>query len=236
MLGPLSKSPFSIFRVNPIDVSAPQDSSIPRINQSLVPCYKSAGVGAWLGKAYITDVFKVMPLHPSQWNLFGVKWHSKFYFSVKLTFGCCSSPHIFDTLSEALCWILHNTCVLPFVLHLLDDFLVVDFPSSPPARSISTVKSLFHELGLPLSEEKTIGPSTRLEFLGITLDSILMRASLPQDKLSRIRVAIKSWSAAAILSKRDLLSLLGHLIFAMRFIPHARLYHACQYLLILFKI
>lgn len=252
MIGPLSKSLFSIFRVSPIgvatrkysnkkrliiDLSAPHDSSIPSIN-SLIPrepfslyyasvdnavqMIKSAGVGAWLGKADITDAFKVMPLHPSQWHLFGVKWRSKLYFSVKLTFGCRSSPRIFDTLSEALCWILYNTCKLPFVLHLLDDFLVVDFPSSPPARSISAVRSLFHELGVPLSEEKTEGPSTCLEFLGITLDSVLMQASLPQDKLSRIRAAIKSWSAATTVSKRDLLSLLGHLNFAMRIIPHGR--------------
>ena len=34
---------------------------------------KKAGRGAWLAKADITDVFKVMPLHPSQWHLFGVK-------------------------------------------------------------------------------------------------------------------------------------------------------------------
>ena len=163
-----------------------------------------------------------MPLHPSQWHIFGVKWRSKFYFSVKLTFGCRSSPRIFDTLSEALCWILYNTYKLPFVLHLLDDFLVVDFPSSPPARSISTVKNLFKELGVPLSEQKTVGPSTRLEFLGITLDSVLMQASLPQDKLSRIREGIKLWSATVSISKRDMLSLLGHLNFAVRIIPHGR--------------
>ncbi len=101
-------------------------------------------------------------------------------------------------------------------------FLVVDFPSAPPTRSISTVKNLFHELEVPLSEEKTVGPSTRLEFLGITLDSALMQASLPQDKLLRIRESIRSMSAVTVLSKRDLLSLLGHLNFAMRIIPHGR--------------
>ncbi len=47
-----------------------------------------------------------------------------------------------------------------------------------------------------------------------------MQASLPQDKLLRIRESIRSMSAATVLSKRDLLSLLGHLNFAMRIIPH----------------
>ncbi len=252
MIGPFTNPPFSIFRVSPIgvatrkysnkkrliiDLSAPRNSSVPSI-KSLIPLapfslfyasvdhavqmIKAAGARAWLGKADITDAFKVMPLHPSQWHLFGVKWRSKFYFSVKLTFGCRSSPCIFNSLSEALCWILYNTYNLPFVLHLLDDFLVVDFPSSPPARCFSTVTNLFHDLGVPLSVEKTIGLSTRWEFLGITLDSVLIQASLPLDKLTRIREAIKSWSTAISISKRDLLSLLGHLNFAMRIIPHGR--------------
>ncbi|XP_034437355.1 LOW QUALITY PROTEIN: uncharacterized protein LOC117759380 [Hippoglossus hippoglossus] len=218
-----------------IDLSAPHNSTIPSIN-SLIPkepfslfyaaidnaiqMIKLAGVGAWLGKADITDAFKVLPLHPSQWHLFCIKWNSKFYYSVKLTFGCRSSPSIFNTLSEALCWILYNSYKLPFVLHLLDNFLVIDFPSSPPARNISAIRNLFSELGVPLSEEKTIGPSTHLDFLGITLDSLLMQASLPQEKISRIRAAIKFRSTNAIITKRDLLSLLGHPNFAMRIIPH----------------
>ena len=157
MIGPFSKSPFSLFRVSPIgvatrkysgkkrlivDLSSPHNGSVQSIND-LIPLFpfslyyasvdnaiqmiKAAGAGAWLGKADIVDAFKVMPLHPSQWHLFGVKWRGRFYFAVKLTFGCRSSPRIFDTLSEALCWILSNTFKLPFVLHLLDDFLVVDF-------------------------------------------------------------------------------------------------------------
>lgn len=109
------------------------------------------------------------------------------YFSVRLTFGCRSSPKIFDTLSEALCWILLNNCKLPFVLHLLDDFLLVDYPNSKPDRCISALKHTFKKLGVPLSEEKTIGPLQSLEFLGITLDSNSMQASLPLEKLNRIR-------------------------------------------------
>ena len=91
---------------------------------------KVAGRGALLAKADITDAFKMLPIHPSNWLLFGVKWESRFYFAVRLTFGCRSSPRIFDCLSEALCWILLNVCDLPFVLHPLDDFSLVDFPSS----------------------------------------------------------------------------------------------------------
>ncbi len=170
MVGPFSKSPFSLFIVSPIgvatrkyslkkgviiDLSAPHDSSIPSMH-SLIPLeafslyytsvdnavIKSAGAGAWLGKADIRDAFKVMPLHLSQWYLFGVKWRSKFYFFVNLTFGCWSSPHIFDTLSEALCWIFYNTCKLPYVLHLLDDFFGSRLPLSSASPHLHSQKPL----------------------------------------------------------------------------------------------
>ncbi len=78
--------------------------------------------------------------------------------SVRLTFGCRSSPKISDTLSEALCWILLNNCKLPFVLHLLDDFLLVNYPHVKPDRCISALKCTFNDLGVPISEEKTLGP------------------------------------------------------------------------------
>lgn len=125
---------------------------------------KLAGRGAWLSKADITDAFKIMPLHPSQWHLFGVSWQNKYSFSVRLTFRC----------------------KLQFVLHLLDDFLLIDFPDANPSRSINLLVKAFNKFGIPLAEEKTKGPSRVLDFLGITLDSVKMQASLPLDKLESI--------------------------------------------------
>lgn len=135
---------------------------------------KSAGIGAWMGKADITDAFKIMPLHPSQWHLFGIRWRSKLYFSVRLLAAVVVQKYLIlsQKRSAGSCWINK----LPFVLHLLDDFLVVDFPSSPSDRCISTLKALFSNLNVPLSQEKTIGPSTSIEFVGISLDSQAMKA------------------------------------------------------------
>ena len=119
-------------------------------------------------------------------------------------------------LLEALCWIPLNVHRLPFVLHLLDDFFVLDFPLSPPARCISVLRDTFGHLGVPL------GPFTSLEFLGITLNSVAMQASLPSDKLERVRSLLRAASGSASMAKCNLLSLLGHLNFAMRIVPQGR--------------
>lgn len=102
------------------------------IDDAINLIYK-AGQGTWLSKADISDAFKVMPLHPSQWHLFDVQWNDKLYFAVRLTFVSRSSPKIFDTLSEALCWILLNNCNLPF------DFFLLDYPNDRQDYEINSL-------------------------------------------------------------------------------------------------
>ncbi|XP_063049771.1 uncharacterized protein LOC134444364 [Engraulis encrasicolus] len=218
MSSPHAASRASINELIPLEPFSLQYATV----DNAIELIKVAGRGAFLAKADITDAFKTMPIHPSDWPLFGIKWKSGFYFAVRLTFGCRSSPHIFNTLSEALCWILLNVCRLPFVLHLLDDFLLIDFPANQDSTVLDTLRNVFTAIGVPLSPEKTMGPATSLEFLGIMLDSVEMKASLPEEKLVRIRGICDSFSAAASVTKRELLSLLGHLNFAMRIIPQGR--------------
>ncbi len=249
MIGPFNSPPFELVRISPIgvatrkfsgkkrliiDLSAPHGNSHPSIN-SLIPLdefslhyhnidqsivlIKKAGRRAWLAKAGITSAFKVMPIHPNFWHLFGICWDKKFYFAVHLTFGCKSSPKIFDMLSEALCWILQNNHAIPYLIHLLDDFLVISPSHFPAAKYQTVVQSVFSKLGVPLSPEKTEGPSTSLDFLGILLD---FQASLPKEKIDRIKTVASNLLDSKHCSKRDLLSLLGHLNYAMRIIPQGR--------------
>ncbi|XP_056596689.1 uncharacterized protein LOC130414700 [Triplophysa dalaica] len=252
MIGPFHKPPFSVFRISPIgiatrkfsgkkrliiDLSSPHNSTIPSIN-SIIPLeefslhyhdieqaitlIKKAGRSAWLAKVDITSTFKIMPIHPDFWHLFGIRWNQKFYFSVHLTFGCRSSPKIFDMLSEAICWILSNNYAIPYIIHLLDDFLIISPHNSIPAAHLSIVQKLFAKLGIPLAQEKNAGPSTSIEFLGINLDSEKFQASLPKEKIDRIILVATSLIDNPNCSKRELLSILGHLNFAVRIIPQGR--------------
>ncbi|XP_052428992.1 uncharacterized protein LOC127970440 [Carassius gibelio] len=252
MIGPFNTPPFKTFRVSPIgvatrkfsgkkrlivDLSSPHNSTVPSIN-SLIPLdefslkyqdidqavelIKIAGRGAWLAKIDITSAFKVMPIHPDFWHLFGIRWLEKYYFAVRLTFGCKSSPKIFDMLSEAVCWILSNNYAIPHIIHLLDDFLVISSPKAIPAAHILTVQKVFSELGIPIAQEKTMGPATTIEFLGIYLDSAKFQLSLPKEKIDRIILVSSTLLDSPCCSKRELLSLLGHLNFAMRIIPQGR--------------
>ncbi|XDV29423.1 hypothetical protein PO909_032553 [Leuciscus waleckii] len=65
----------------------------------------------------------------------------------------------------------------------------------------------------------TVSPLIRAN---IVQDTVLMQASLPSEKLVRIRSFLELFSSLQTVSKRDMLSLLGHLNFAMSIIPQGR--------------
>ena len=66
--------------------------------------------------------------------------------------GGRSSPFIFDQLPIALEWICRNKYLIKFLLHLLDDFLAVEDPSSTP-QALHIVITLFAYLGVPCTPQ-----------------------------------------------------------------------------------
>jgi hypothetical protein len=41
-------------------------------------------------------------------------------------------------------------------------------------------------LGLPIADEKTVGPCTNIEYLGLTIDSDELLVKIPQDKIEKL--------------------------------------------------
>lgn len=252
LLGPFKQSPFELYRISPIgiaegkyskkkrlivDLSAPYDDEIQSINELIdkdlhllsyvtvddaIELIKKAGEGALLCKFDIANAFKLIPLKPETWHLFGIKWKNLYYFYQRLVFGCRSSPKIFDQLSVAICWFATHNYNVENIIHLLDDFLTVDKASENGYRTMAVVTMIFKMLGIPLSAKKTIGPVTELEYLGIILDSVNMLARLPLDKVQRLMEMLQKFSNLKSCSKRKLLSLLGHMSFACKVVEIGR--------------
>ena len=104
-----------------VDLSAPYErSSVISINDLIgketnsltyvtidngIGLIRSAGVGALMCKCDISDTFKLVPLKPQKWSMFGIKWKTLYYFYQVSVFGCRSSLKLFDQLSIAIYWI-----------------------------------------------------------------------------------------------------------------------------------
>lgn len=250
--GPFCKLPFEKYRVSPLgvaegkysqkkrlilDLSAPHNDNVVSVNELIdkdlcsmtyvkiddaIKIITKYGKGTKLCKFDIQNAFKICPVLPSQWPLFCFKWEAYYYVYVRLSFGCRSSPKIFDNLSSAVCFIAEHNYNVRHILHLLDDFLTIDPPNFDAERTMALMTMIFRRLNIPIAKHKTMGPLTCIEYLGIILDTEKLEARLPQNKIDRICKFINSVLQKSSCTKRELLQLLGHLNFASRVVVPGR--------------
>ena len=147
--GPFEMLPFSPFRVSPLGVipkktpgkfrlvrhlSYPKGSSV---NDSISPEFsrvhygtttdaiqhiRAAGTVCFLSKTDIKSDFRIIPVHPSDYNLLGMQWHDQYYFDKCMPMGCSSSCRTFELFSSALEWVAQNKLHINHIVHLLNDF------------------------------------------------------------------------------------------------------------------
>lgn len=169
------------------------------------------GRGTLLAKLDLQNAYRMVPVHPDDHQLLGIRWGQEVFIDTALPFGLRSAPKVFSALADALAWILHSRGVT-HQLHYLDDFLLVGPPQSLGcAQSLQTTLSICEELGVPVAAHKTEGPSSALTFLGIRIDTVSMELSLPPEKLVRTIAMVLEWRERKVATKKQLQSLIGTL-------------------------
>ena len=177
-----------------------------------------------LVKMDLKDAYRIIPVHPDDHHLLGMKWNTAVFVDCALPFGLRSAPKIFTAFADAVAWALHAAGIR-FLLHYLDDFLFLGSPGTPEAlQAAQTAEALFARLGIPIAHHKTEGPATRITFLGIHIDTESGMLSLPQEKLQRIRELVQTWQRQRRHTRKDLESLLGHLSHAATVIRPGRIF------------
>ena len=183
------------------------------------------GQNALMAKLDIKHAFRLCPVRLEDRELLGIHWKGQFYVDLRLPFGLRSSQYLFNRLADAFQWILTHNYNIQDLMHYLDDYFTVGPPnSSLCANNVRTIVHVASTVGIPLAPEKLEGPSTRLVFLGIMIDTTSMETSLPADKLGGLLAELQSWSSCKKCQKRERLSLIGKLNFACRVIPAGRIF------------
>ena len=238
--GPFCKPPFPSMFCSPLGIvpkknpsefrliqhlSFPRDSSIndfiPRDFSSVsyasitdaISSLKRAGRGCFMAKTDIKSAFRIIPVHPDDHPLLGMKWENLYYYDRCLPMGCSSSCAIFEAFSTALEWIAIHRLGASSVLHILDDFLFIADTKQKCQLDLNNFLCMCQVIGVPIAEEKTVGPDTSLQFAGITLDSVLQEARLPEDKLHKCHTLLTSFYSRRKVTLKELQSLIGLLNF-----------------------
>ena len=81
---------------------------------------RSLGQDTQLIKLDLKNAYRMVPTHPADYTLLGIKWREKTYIDRALPFGLRSSPKIFNALADFIAWVLTSTGI-PYQLHILID-------------------------------------------------------------------------------------------------------------------
>lgn len=181
------------------------------------------GRGCKLFKMDLKNAFRLLPVHPQDFELLGLRCNQGFYYFDKaLPFGasiCCSTFEKFATFLE---YFVKSRMKSGKLIHYLDDYLGCDRNVILCRQLMSTFLECLNELKVPIAEEKTEGPTEVIVFLGLELDSNEMVVRIPRAKIDEVVTKILTMLAREKSTLKEMQSLIGSLNFCCRAIAIGR--------------
>ena len=178
--------------------------------------------GAFLAKVDLKDAFRMVPIHREDWGYLGLKVDNYYFINSVLPMGCGTSCAIFQKLTRALCWIASKELPELRIFGYLDDFLLVSKDLKSAKLHLAHFIAMCKELGVPISEEKTMGPSQSLVFLGVGLDSVNSTLYLDDSKKAKYISVIDSFVGKERSTRKQWQSLVGTLAFVSQVVQPGR--------------
>ena len=150
--GPFFSPPFPNFKVSPLSLREKSTPGKFRLLHNLSYPYDSRSVNfnipyefshlsyasvtdaistinkldtCYMAKADIAEAYRLLPIHPSCYNLLGFRLMGNYYFDQCLPMGASSSCAIFERFSDALIFILESVYNVFNTVKMLDDFLFI---------------------------------------------------------------------------------------------------------------
>ena len=190
---------------------------------TVVSMVQKIGKGALIGKKDIKSAFRLLPCYPGDFDLLGFKIEGNFYIDKCLPMGYSGSCQIFEKFSTFLQWLISQDQNSLNLDHYLDDFFFCGRPQTSECEDLmSSFSKMCSMLGVPVADEKTEGPITSMEYLGLLIDTQEMLVKIPHEKLKKLLEEIDIIIFSKKVTLKQLQSLCGLLSFCTRALPSGR--------------
>lgn len=173
----------------------------------------------------LKSAYRHVPVFPRHRELQGSRWGfgnepESYYVDNFLCFGLSCAPWIFHRISSAIARMLRRRGFQ--IVCYLDDFLVTGNNYDACNSALHCLLDTLQSLGFAINWEKVVSPNTRVQFLGIILDSLRERIELPAAKLLALEDMARYFSKRKKMTKVELQRNVGHMNFAARAVYGAR--------------
>ena len=179
-----------------------------------------AGPGASLWKADLERAYRQMRIDPLDYPLLAVRHQGRTYLDVCPSFGCRCSGGAQQRVSNS---VVHLMTMAGYkTIAYVDDFCGVASDALTASRSLAEFKTITSRLGLSLAPDKTMTPTTQLEFLGLLFDTVALTITIPQARLQEILDEAGRWTQKTTAQRHEVQSLAGKLNFVSTCVLPAR--------------
>jgi hypothetical protein len=185
----------------------------------------------WYSKLDLTNCFLSFPLHASALPHVIFSFEGQLYQFVRMPFGLSIAPRICTELLTVVGFRLRVEGLRRLLIYL-DDFLFISQCAASSRQSLEASQRVLTEFGLVVNPAKTEGPSQRLAFLGIVLDSQAQSLSLTPARVGELSILLATTLESLTIRLSDLASLAGKLQFATSVLPGFRPFTRSLYALL----
>ena len=253
--GPFSQNPISNLRINPVGLIPKKTGGLRLISHLSYPpglsindfidpelcsvhyskfdnaieMLQNLGNCALMAKKDIKSAFNLCPIYPGDFDLLGIYVDHKYYIQKMLPQGASISCSIFETFSTFIQWAVSEKAKSNNIDHFVDDFILCSINDHKKCQHLmDCFDYVCQDLGVPINDEKTEGPTTKLEYLGLEIDTVDGVIRIPNDKLDKIKQQLISFLKSKKITLKFLQSLVGLLNFLSKAIPSGRAF-SCRF-------
>jgi hypothetical protein len=137
-----------------------------------------------MGKLDVKHAFRICPIHQSDWGLLGFFVEGKYFMDIRLPFGGRSSPFIFNSVADALHWILVHMSGIPCLLHYLDNFFNATADRVQCQADMQKIVKCFNLWGFHWPRTRQLGQANQ------EINSVKWQVRLPDDKLEDLNTVV----------------------------------------------
>ena len=185
----------------------------------------------------ISHAFRNLPVCALDLPYLAFTLNGKIYLNSSVPFGAASSCLIFERVATLLEWIVRNETGRETMSHYLDDYVLLGFSYQDTLNFVHQFEEIMAKIHMPVAQEKTIGPTPRLEYLGLLTDFARQVLTIPEKKrvkcLDLIHQFIQAFrSRKKSVKVHDIQELAGHLNFICQALPAGHTFMTSLYSLI----
>jgi hypothetical protein len=172
---------------------------------------------SWMAKVDLKKAFFQIPVHPATARYFAMRFEAAGItvdgVSESATFGGRNFPALCNGLLSKARLILESRGVL--IVFLTDDIFLCGASREECTANLGIVITTLEELGFEINPAKTVPPTQRLTFLGITIDTVACSLSIEPRRLlaiaERVEECLAAYEGRRTYSGTEWESLLGRL-------------------------